>query len=50
MPYENMSDTEFGFRFDDCVTEFASDNEYYEYLEDLEKSENTCKQYSTWDL
>nr|DAE33763.1 MAG TPA: hypothetical protein [Bacteriophage sp.] len=43
MPYENMSDTEFSFRFDDCKTEFASDTEYYEYLEDLKKLENTCK-------
>ena len=50
MPYENMSDTEFGFKFDDCEIEFESDTEYYEYLENLKKSENTHNQYSTRDL
>ena len=34
MPYENITDTEYGFYFDECEVEFVSDSEYYEMLEE----------------
>lgn len=33
LPYEKITETEFGFYFDECETEFVSDNEYFELME-----------------
>ncbi len=43
MPYENMSDTNSVLQSSNLKLNSVSDTEYYEYLEDLKKSENTCK-------
>lgn len=37
MPYETIEDTNYGFKFDDCDTEFVSDSDYFESLENDEE-------------
>ena len=33
MPYNEITDTEYGFTFDECEVEFVSDAEYFEMIE-----------------